>query len=130
MNKENITDKFFELKDNAIKGNDKFKEFSSNICLHIAASSPEYLNEADIPQKEMDEQKEIAKKQLADSGKPANLIENIIKGKISKHFSELCLMKQKYVKDDKISVEKYVENVKKELNTEIKLIGFTRYLIG
>jgi elongation factor Ts len=120
----------FEIKDSSIKGNEKFKELSNNICLHIAANAPEYLSEADIPQKEIDEQTEIAKKQMAESGKPANMIENIIKGKIAKHFSELCLLKQKYVKDDKISVEKYVENVKKELNTEIKLAGFTRYMIG
>ena len=120
----------FELKDMTLKDNGNFKEFSNNICLHIAANSPFYIAPEDVPENEIAEQKNIFSKQMGDTNKPQEIIEKIINGKISKFFAEVCLMEQKYVKDDKITVKKYMENTIKELNSEFKIIDFIRYMIG
>ena len=113
-----------------LKDNGNFKEFSNNICLHIAANSPFYIAPEDVPENEIAEQKNIFSKQMGDTNKPQEIIEKIINGKISKFFAEVCLMEQKYVKDDKITVKKYMENTIKELNSEFKIIDFIRYMIG
>ncbi|MBN2547343.1 MAG: elongation factor Ts [Spirochaetes bacterium] len=114
----------------SLKNNDKLKEASNNICLHIAANSPFYLTEKDVPANEIQEQKDIMIKQMADTKKPPEVLSKIVDGKIQKYFSEICLLNQKYVKDDKITVSKYLENVSKELQTEIKISNFIRYMIG
>jgi elongation factor Ts len=120
----------FELSDTSIKDNSKFKEFANNICLHITANSPLYISSEDVPEKDIAEQKDIISKQMGDSNKPKEILEKIINGKISKFFTEVCLLEQKYVKDDKITVKKLIENTIKELNIEFKVIDFIRYMIG
>ncbi len=120
----------FECKDKKVENSEKFKEYANNICLHITANSPFYLTNSDVPQKEIDEQKNIFKKQMEGTNKPANIIENILKGKIAKFLSEICLVNQNYVKDDKISVEKYTKSIADELKTEIKIVNFVRFMIG
>ncbi len=120
----------FELSDLKLKDNEKFREYANNICLHITANSPFFIKKDDIPANEVAEQKEIFTKQMEGSGKPANIVESIVNGKLSKHFQEVCLMDQKYVKDDKLTIEKYTESVAKELNAGIKIADFVRYVIG
>ncbi len=120
----------FELSDQKLKENEKFKEFANNICLHITANSPFYISSGDVPESEIKEQKDLMAKQMEASNKPKEIIEKIVEGKIAKYFSEVCLLDQKYVKDDKISVKKYIENTITELNSELKIIDFTRYMIG
>ena len=120
----------FELKDTSIKDNDKFKEFANNICLHITANSPYYVSEENVPASEIEEQKGIISKQMEGTDKPKEVLDKIIDGKVNKYFSEICLLKQNYVKDDKITVQKYIDTVSKELGTEIKITDFVRYMIG
>jgi elongation factor Ts len=120
----------FELGDDSAKNKAEFKEMAADVCLHITASSPFYISDKDVPAKEIDEQKEIFLKQMEGSGKPANIVENIINGKIQKHLAEICLLDQKFVKDDKITVKAFIDGVSKKLGTEIKLISFTRWMVG
>ncbi len=120
----------FESADNSVFENKEFIEMTNNICLHIAANAPYYLTENEVPQKELEEQKEIFMKQLAESGKPANVLENIVKGKVSKYFSEICLLNQKYVKDDKLTVTDYIKSVNKAIGKEVKMVRFERVMIG
>ena len=120
----------FECQDINVKNNPVFKEFANNICLHITANFPYFISEKDVPENEIKEQMEIFTKQMEGTNKPANIIENIVKGKLSKHFSEICLLNQKYVKDDKITVDNYIKTISKELNVEIKIVDFVRYMIG
>lgn len=119
----------FEVAD-SIKEKDEFKIFSNNIAIHIAASAPEYVEREDISKKELDEQANIFKKQIADSGKPENIIEIMLKGKVSKYCSEVCLLEQKYVKDDSITIADYIKQTAKALNTDIQVVEFVRYNIG
>ncbi|HOJ64675.1 MAG TPA: translation elongation factor Ts [Spirochaetota bacterium] len=120
----------FEIEKEDLKNNSEMEEFGLNIAMHIAASSPLYLDENEIPDKEREEQKAIFMKQMEGSDKPANVIENIVKGKLSKYFAEVCLLEQKYVKDDKITVSKYIEDFSKKVGSKIKIVKFYRYMIG
>lgn len=105
---------------------EKFKEYGKNIAMQIAATNPSYLTSKEIPQNVLEEEKEIAKKQLLNSNKPENIIEKIVVGRMQKFYKEVCLVEQAYVKDDKLSVKEYTKNVSKQLNCEIKIEKFIR----
>ncbi|OHD11763.1 MAG: translation elongation factor Ts [Spirochaetes bacterium GWD1_27_9] len=120
----------FELGNSSLKTNGDFKDAAQNVALHIAACSPFYTSSNEVPAKEIDEQKEIFLKQMESDNKPANIKENIIKGKIAKHLAEICLLDQKYVKDDKVSIQKYIEDTAKKLGSDIKIVKFFRDMVG
>lgn len=112
------------------KINQQVKDFAFDCALHIAAFNPLYLDKSDVDAEYLAEQTEIFSKQVAALGKPANVIENIIKGKLNKHFSEICFLQQGFVKDDKVSVEKTLANLSKEIGTALKVVGYTYYKVG
>jgi len=112
------------------KINQQVKDFAFDCALHIAAFNPLYLDKSDVDAEYLAEQTEIFSKQVAALGKPANVIENIIKGKLNKHFSEICFLQQGFVKDDKVSVEKTLANLAKEIGTTLKVVGYTYYKVG
>ena len=78
------------------------------VAMHAAAAFPRYLNRAQVPAELLEKEKEIAAEQLKSSNKPANIMENIIKGKMEKFYGEICLVEQPFIKDETMTVEKYV----------------------
>lgn len=96
------------------------KTLLHEICMHIAAFKPQYICAGDVPAEIIEREKEIMKAQLA--GKPAEMLEKIVTGKISKWYSEVCLMKQPWIKDDKKSLDK--------VNSKIKVNRFVRWEVG
>ena len=86
------------------------KELGKDVAMHIAASKPVCVSEEQVPQDTIDKEKEIFKAQAADSGKPAEIIEKMVAGRISKFFAEVTLLGQPFIKDDKISVGKLVSS--------------------
>ena len=101
-----------------------------DIAMHIAAMNPKYLDEAAIPADVIEKEKEIAAAQLEKEGKPANIIEKIIPGKIKKFVEENTLLGQKFVKDDKKSVQQILEEAAKAVGGTAKIIKFVRYELG
>lgn len=97
---------------------------AKDIAMHVAAEAPEYLNPEEVPHDVIEHEKEIARSQLA--GKPDNIIEKILGGKVSAFFDQVCLTKQKFVKDSKHSVEEVAANAAKDL----KVVRFARWQIG
>ena len=112
------------------KDNDTFKELSRDICLHIAALNPAGLTRDDIDASTIEEENEINRKQLEAEGKPAEIIEKILIGKINKYFSESCLVDQAFVKDDKVSVKQHIAAVGKELGDNLSIARFARFNVG
>jgi len=96
------------------------EEFLKDICMHIAAFRPAYIDSSAIPAETIAHEKEIAAAQLA--GKPANMIDKIVMGKINKWFTEVCLVNQPWIKDDKTSLAK--------LKPALKVKRFLRWEIG
>lgn len=103
------------------------KKFAQDICLHIAALKPLYLNEQDVDPKFLEHEREIIKGQLSDSGKPEKMIAQIVEGKVSKLYSEVCLLKQPFVKNDQITVEQAVTELIGKTGENIKIRRFARF---
>ncbi len=89
------------------------------IAMQIAAANPKYISAQDVPDEEINKEKEIYSEQLKKEGKPENIIDKILVGKINKYLEEICLVKQEYIKDDKKKVE--------DILGEMKVEKFIRY---
>lgn len=116
--------------DDATAANDVFKAMGKDVAMQIAAMSPSYLDKASVPADVVAHEKEILTAQIMDEGKPAEVAEKIVLGRIGKFFKENCLIEQVFVKDNKQTVGAYIESVAKELGAEIKTLGFTRFAKG
>lgn len=100
------------------------EETARDICMHIAAMRPDYLQMADIPESEMQKQREIFAAQAAETGKPPQVAEKIAEGKLQKHFAERVLQMQQFVKDGDKTVGAFADSA------GIKLLGFRRLSVG
>ena len=101
-----------------------------NICMHIAASAPKSLTVDDLDKSIIDNEKEIISKQLKETGKPDNILEKMMQGKLNKFYEENTLMGQKFVIDPSISIEQYLAQASKEINAQINIQEFLRFEIG
>lgn len=87
-------------------------ELASEVAMHIAASNPMYISPEEVPAEKVEKEKEIYREQLEKEGKPAEIIDKIIVGKVNKYYEEVCLNKQDYIKDEKQKVEQFLKDVK------------------
>jgi elongation factor Ts len=101
---------------------DSDAEYLKSLCMHIAAYSPQFVSPDDIPQEAVDKEKEIAAAQPELQGKPPEMLEKILIGKINKWYKDVCLTKQAWVRDDKIAVEK--------ANPNATIRRFARWSVG
>lgn len=106
------------------------KKFANDLCLQIAASKALYLSPEEVDPKFLEAEKNIMKAQLADSGKPEKIINQIVEGKVSKLYSEVCLLKQSFVKNDQLVIEDLVKDMIAKLGEKIVVKRFVRYEIG
>ncbi|MBQ2690939.1 MAG: elongation factor Ts [Clostridia bacterium] len=113
-----------------LKGNEVIKELGKDICMQIAAMRPQYLNKESVPADVLAKEKEILMAQTINEGKPANVAEKIVNGRINKFYEENCLTNQAFVKENKISVEQYANNVAKEQGGTVKIAKFVRFEKG
>lgn len=102
---------------------------AKDVAMHVAAASPEYLNPEAISQEIIAREREIAKGQV--EGKPAHIMDKILDGKMNAFFDMCCLVRQKYIKDDSMSVEDFIKKSGKAMNIEdAKIISFIRWSVG
>jgi elongation factor Ts len=109
---------------------DSFKELIKDLCLHIAACAPKGLSREDIPQSVVDNELDIFRARLIAEGKPASIIENILKGQIGKFFAESCFLEQAFVKDADIKITGLLEAKGKELGDTLTVTRFVRFGLG
>ena len=107
--------------------NEEFLRLARDICMHIAAMSPRYVSPEDVPAEDIAKEREIAAEQC--KGKPANAVEKIIEGKLAKWYSDQCLLKQPFVKNQDQTVESYVAEWISKIGENIKVGRFVRYQI-
>ena len=114
-----------------VANNPEFGAFAKNIALQVAAMTVLYLDKDSVPASVLEEEKAILLKQMEQdpkmAGKPAQVLENIVKGKLGKYYENNCLLEQLYVKDDSLTVAKYVAQTAKEFGGSIKVTGFVRF---
>ena len=112
------------------KGTDSFKELIKDLTLHIAACAPKGLSREDIPQSVVDNELDIFRARLEAEGKPANIIENILKGQIGKFFAESCFLEQPFVRDDSYTVTQLLAAKSAELGDTVTVTRFVRFGLG
>lgn len=108
----------------------EFIAFGKDIAMHIAAENPTYVRREDVPAEVLDKEREILKAQALNEGKPENIAEKMVEGRVKKYYEQNCLLEQKFVKDPDITVNQYIEQKAKELGGDIKVIDFTRFEKG
>lgn len=109
---------------------DDFLAFARDIAMHVAASNPVAVSREEIPAEMIDREREIYKAQALDSGKPENIVDKIVSGKIDKYVSEICLMEQKFVKNPDLSVQDLLNELIAKMGENISIKRFARFQIG
>jgi len=107
-----------------------FQQLVKDIAMHIAAANPKYLSSEDIPEDILEQEKEIIREQFKDSNKPPEIINKIVTGKLGKFYSEVCLLDQPFIKDDKVSIAKHIAFYIAKLGENIKVQRFARFALG
>ncbi len=120
----------FRLANPSLASHPRVKEVTFDLALHVAAFAPAYLSRDKVDPAYIAEQEAIFRKQVEGMDKPANVLAGIIKGKINKHLSEICLLEQGFVKDEKIKVSKVLENLGKEAGGRIELVDYVYFRVG
>lgn len=105
-------------------------EFAHDCCLHMAAFSPAYIKREDVDAAYIEEQREIFTKQVESLDKPDNVKKGIVEGKVNKHLAEICFMDQPFVKDDKVSVTKKLEEIGKNVGAKLTIEKVVFYQLG
>lgn len=113
-----------------IAASDAFKVMAKDVAMQIAAANPLFLNKESVPAETVEHEKKIMTEQVIAEGKPANIAEKIVMGKMGKYYKENCLVEQVFVKDNDLTVQKYVDSVAKHLGGEIKIVAFERFEKG
>lgn len=110
--------------------NDHFQDLVKDIAMHIAAVAPLYVRPDDVPADVLDKEKNVYREQLQAEGKPADMIEKILEGKINKYLSEICLLNQPFVKDEDKTIDQLLTEKTGEIGEKITVRRFARYELG
>ena len=113
-----------------VSRNEEFQELVKNVAMHIAAANPSYVSADQVPAESLQEEKDIIRTQFKDSDKPKELVEKIVVGKLGKFFSEICLLNQPYIKDDKMTVEQLLATYIAKFGENIQIKQFARFALG
>jgi elongation factor Ts len=115
--------------DFAAKSED-FQEFVKNVAMHIAAANPLGIQREDVSQEVIDREKAIYMEQARESGKPENILEKMVEGKMRKFYEEMVLMEQAYVKNPDITIQDYLNELVAKIGEKIVVRRFTRFQLG
>lgn len=108
----------------------EFRAFVRNIAMQVAAMNPQYVSRDEVPSDEVEKEREILKKKALAEGKPANIVDKMVEGRLVKHFKEVCLLDQLYVKDNDKTIERLVKEQIALVGENISIRRFVRYELG
>lgn len=109
---------------------EELQQLARNITMQIAAMKPLYLDADAVPAAVLENEKEIARATARKEGKPEKIIENIVAGKLKRYYSDFCLLDQDYVREEGVTVRKFIENTGKDVGGSVKVSRFLRYERG
>lgn len=113
-----------------VAGKEGFADYAKDVAMQIAAANPQYLDRASVSADALEEEKKVLTAQAMSEGKPANIAEKMVIGRLNKYYKEVCLVDQEFVKDPDQTVAKYTQATAKSLGGSIKIAGFARYEKG
>jgi elongation factor Ts len=119
-----------KVDDDKLRSNDEVKSFVFDCALHIAAYNPMYLSKEDVEADYIKEQEEVFTKQAESLGKPENVVAGIVKGKLNKHLSEIVMLEQGFVKEEKKKVSEIMKEVGKKAGGVVELTDFAYFRVG
>jgi elongation factor Ts len=107
-----------------------FKELLHEVSMHIAASDPKFVRREDVTPEAFEREKDIYRAQAAATGKPANVVEKIVEGKMAKFYEEVCLLEQPFIKDQTITISQLVATKIGKLGENLSVRRFARFKVG
>ncbi|MCY4379541.1 MAG: translation elongation factor Ts [Candidatus Dadabacteria bacterium] len=110
--------------------NDEFQNLCREVAMQIAANNPIYVRKEEVSEEEIENERRILKAEAMESGKPENIAEKMVAGRINKFFEEICLLEQPYIRDPKIKVTDLVSNLIAKIGENIVVKRFVRYQLG
>jgi len=109
---------------------DDFQALAKEIAMHIAAADPRFVRREEVKPEDLEREKEIYRAQFADSGKPANVIEKIIEGKLGSYYAQACLLEQPSVRDPNVTIEQMLQAATAKTGENITVTRFARFKLG
>jgi elongation factor Ts len=110
--------------------NESFRELAKNLAIHIAMANPQVLRREDLPAEAVEAERVALREQAREEGKPEQIIEKMVEGRLSKFYAEACLLEQPYVRDDKKTIDQLVKEAIATIGENIQVGRFTRIAIG
>lgn len=110
--------------------NEDFQRFVKDVAMHIAASAPRYVKREDVPDAEVQKEKDFLLEQVQEEGKPEHIAEKIVTGRLDKYFKEICLLEQPFVKDPDKTVTDYLNDTIATIGENIIIRRFARFALG
>ena len=107
-----------------------FQELLKDIAMHIAATDPRYIRKEDVTEEDLNREKEIYRAQTAAMGKPANVVEKIVEGKMGKFYEEVCLLEQPFIKEQSQTIKDLIAQKVGKLGENITIRRFARFKVG
>lgn len=110
--------------------NENFVTFGNDLAMHIAAIAPQYVSRDQVPADLIEREKSVYREQMAQEGKPAEMIEKIIDGKLNKFYADICLMEQPFIKDEEKTIEQLLNHNITVIGENLKIGRFVRLQLG
>ena len=109
---------------------DAFQVIGHDVALQIAAAAPKYVRPEEVPAEELEKEKEILKNQALNEGKPAQIIDKMVEGRVKKFYQDVCLMEQTFVKDPSMTIAQYINEKILQIGEKISIRRFARFEMG
>ena len=109
---------------------EQFQQLVKDIAMQIAAAKPLYVNSSEVPAEVLESEKEILRTQALNEGKPAQIVEKMVEGRIKKYYQDFCLMDQQFVKNPDLTIATLINEATLKIGEKISIIRFTRYEMG
>jgi elongation factor Ts len=109
---------------------DDFREFARDVAMHIAAANPVSLTREDVPSEIVERERQIYVQQALDSGKPANIVEKMVTGKIDRFLAEVCLLEQQFVKNPEKTIQDMLTELVGKMGENVSIRRFARFQVG
>ncbi|HSN64987.1 MAG TPA: translation elongation factor Ts [Fusibacter sp.] len=110
--------------------NVEFQEFGKDIAMQVAAANPLYLRKEDVPQEAIEKEKEILRNQALNEGKPAQIVDKMVEGRIAKYYKEVCLLEQSFIKDPDKTIDQLLKEKIAKIGENLSIRRFSRFEVG
>jgi len=110
--------------------NIEFQEFGKDVAMQVAAANPLYLRKEDVPQEAIEKEKEILRNQALNEGKPAQIVDKMVEGRIAKYYKEVCLLEQPFIKDPDKTIDQLLKEKIAKIGENLSIRRFSRFEVG